>query len=90
MQTVRIFIASSFEMSDWREAIGDAIRQWSDKLEPESYRVRMECWEDYHPEYTGIRKQDEYNDDLVKRSGLFFALFRHVVAILQRRKYGLR
>ena len=63
-------------MDDWREAIGDAIRQWSDNFEPHGYRVRMECWEDYHPEYTGIRKQDEYNEELVKRSDLFFALFR--------------
>lgn len=76
MQTVRIFIASSYEMSDWREAIGDAIRQWSDRLESDGYRIRMECWEDYHPEYTGIRKQDEYNEELVRRSDLFFALFR--------------
>ena len=64
-------------MSDWREAIGDSIRQWSDEAEPYGYRIKMECWEDYHPEYTGIRKQTEYNEDLVKPSNLFFALFRY-------------
>ncbi|MCM1142738.1 MAG: hypothetical protein NC453_29550, partial [Muribaculum sp.] len=77
MEIIRIFIASSFEMSDWREAIGDSIRQWSDEAEPYGYRIKMECWEDYHPEYTGIRKQTEYNEDLIKPSNLFFALFRY-------------
>lgn len=76
MQTISIFIASSFELSDWREYIGDAIRAWSDEFEPKGFRIKMLCWEDYHPEYTGIRKQDEYNEDLVKESVLFFALFR--------------
>lgn len=76
MHEINIFIASSFEMIEWREAIGNAIRQWSDIYEPSGYRIRMLCWEDFHPEYTGIRKQTEYNEDLVKKSHLFFALFK--------------
>lgn len=76
MHEINIFIASSFEMIEWREAIGNAIRQWSDIYEPSGYRIRMLCWEDFHPEYTGVRKQTEYNEDLVKKSHLFFALFK--------------
>lgn len=76
METIRIFIASSFELSDWRTELGDTIRQWSDAAEPYGYRIRMECWEDYHPEFTGERKQTEYNEDLIKPSNLFLALFR--------------
>lgn len=66
MQSINIFIASSYEMAEWRLAIGNAIREWSDRNEPQGFRIRLHCWEDYHPEYTGTRKQDEYNEDLVK------------------------
>lgn len=81
MQSINIFIASSYEMAEWRLAIGNAIREWSDRNEPQGFRIRLHCWEDYHPEYTGTRKQDEYNEDLVKTSQLFFALFREKCGI---------
>lgn len=78
METIRIFIASSFELNDWRVALGDTFREWSDLAECHGFRIRMECWEDYHPEFTGKRKQSEYNEELVKPSNLFFALFRTI------------
>lgn len=63
-------------MKSWRDAIGDAIRNLTSTTELQGYRIRMKCWEDYHPEYVGIRKQDEYNSDLVRESQIFIALFR--------------
>lgn len=75
MLDVNIFIASSFEMADWREAIGHAIGVFSEEWEPRGYRIRMKCWEDYHPEFDGERKQDQYNRDLVQKSQIFVALF---------------
>ena len=75
MLDVNIFIASSFEMADWREAIGHAIGVFSEEWEPRGYRIRMKCWEDYHPEFDGERKQGQYNRDLVQKSQIFVALF---------------
>lgn len=75
MTTVNIFVASSFELRRWREAIGAYIRSLSDEYEPKGFRIKLSCWEDYHPEFTGTRKQTEYNADLVKPCNIFFALF---------------
>ena len=75
MLDVNIFIASSFEVAEWREAIGHAIGMLSEEWEARGYRIRMKCWEDYHPEFDGERKQDQYNRDLVLKSQIFVALF---------------
>ncbi len=77
MKTINIFVASAFELTDWRNIIGDAIRQWSDFYEPKGFRIKMLCWEDYHPEYNGVRMQNQYNEDLVKKSHIFIGLFRN-------------
>ena len=41
-------------------------------------RIVLNIWEDYEPEYTGERKQTQYNLDLVDRSQIVFGLFRSV------------
>lgn len=76
--TVTIFIASSFEMRDDRIALGDCIRQLDDLYESRGIRIRLNCWEDYTPEYTGERKQDEYNRDLVMSSQIIIGLFKSI------------
>lgn len=76
--TVTIFIASSFEMRTDRIALGDCIRQLDDLYESKGIRIRLNCWEDYTPEYTGERKQDEYNRDLVMNSQIIIGLFKSV------------
>ena len=74
--TVSVFIASSFELHDVRVAIGDCFRQLNDDYEKVGIRVKLNCWEDYKPEYVGERKQDEYNRDLVLNSQILIALFK--------------
>ncbi len=76
MIPISIFVASSYEMAEWRETLGDAVRRWSDEFETQGFRILLNCWEDYHPEFTGTRKQTEYNEDLVKQSQIFIALFK--------------
>lgn len=39
MQEINVFIASSYELSDWREAIGDTIRVLNEEKEPMGYRI---------------------------------------------------
>lgn len=73
---VTVFVASSFEVHDARVALGNCIRMLNDKYEDVGIRVKLNCWEDYKPEYAGERKQDEYNRDLVLTSQILIALFK--------------
>ncbi len=76
MTNIRLFIASSFDTAHERAVVGDAVRRLNDRYEPQGWRIRLQCWEDYEPTYRGLRKQSEYNEDLIKKSDLFIALFR--------------
>ena len=76
MSYIRIFIASSFDTAHERAVVGDAVRMLNDRYEGQGWRIKLHCWEDYEPEYRGIRKQSEYNEDLIKTSDIFIALFR--------------
>lgn len=76
MPMIRIFIASSFDTAHERAVVGDAVRRLNDNFEPRGWRIKLHRWEDYMPEYRGIKKQTEYNDELIKTSDIFIAIFR--------------
>ncbi len=73
-----IFLASSSELWRERQFIGNRIRMLNDEWEPKGVRIVLNIWEDYHPEFTGERKQTEYDLDLVDGSDIVFGLFRSV------------
>ena len=75
---VTIFLVSSSELSREREFIGNRVRMLSDAWEMRGVRIVLNIWEDYEPEYTGERKQTQYNLDLVDKSDIVFGLFRSV------------
>lgn len=50
----------------------------NDEWEPRGVRIVLNVWEDYEAEYTGERKQTQYDRDLVDESHLVFGLFRCV------------
>lgn len=52
MTNIKIFIASSYELSEQRVLIGDYIRRLSYGYSPRGIRVRMLCWEDFYPKST--------------------------------------
>lgn len=76
MTTIKIFIASSYELSEQRILIGDYIRRLSYDYSPRGIRLRMLCWEDFYPEYTGKSKQQEYDEQLIETCDIFIAMFR--------------
>lgn len=76
MSDIRLFIASSFDTEHERTVIGDTVRRLNDRYESQGWRIRLLCWEDYEPAYRGLRKQSEYNEDLIRNSDLFIAMFR--------------
>lgn len=75
---IRIFLASSSEISRERNFIGNRIRVLSDEWEPRGVRIVLNVWEDYEPEYKDERKQTQYDKDLVDKSNIVFGLFRSV------------
>lgn len=76
MSDIRLFIASSFDTEHERTVIGDTVRRLNDRYKSQGWRIRLLCWEDYEPAYRGLRKQSEYNEDLIRNSDLFIAMFR--------------
>lgn len=75
---VTIFLASSSELWLERLFIGNRMRMLNDVWEQKGVRIVFNIWEDYHPEFTGERKQTEYDLDLVDGSDIVFGLFRSV------------
>lgn len=76
MQTIKIFLASSCELADERKFIGDNIRQLSDSWRIRNVRFSLLIWEDFHPEYRGVRMQTEYDEKLVRPAHIVLGLFR--------------
>ena len=73
---VSIFLASSSELRRERQLIGNRVRILNDEWESRGVHIVLNIWEDYEPEFTGERKQTEYNLNLVDKSDIVFGLFR--------------
>lgn len=74
MKTIKIFLASSEELTDDRNAFGNLVRRLDKIYEKRGIRIELFEWEDYDAAYNDRRKQDEYNDQ-IKASDMFLALF---------------
>ncbi len=74
MITIKIFLASSEELTDDRNAFGNLVRRLDKIYEKRGIRIELFEWEDYDAAYNNRRKQDEYNDQ-IKASDMFLALF---------------
>ena len=74
MKTIKIFLASSYELIDDRNAFGNLVRRLDKIYEKRGMRIELFEWEDYDASYNDCRKQDEYNDQ-IKASDMFLALF---------------
>ena len=74
MRTIKVFLASSEELYDDRQAFGNLVRKLDKLYEKRGIRVELFEWEDYDAAYNGVRKQDEYNH-AIKSSDMFLALF---------------
>ena len=74
MRTIKIFLASSEELENDRNAFGNLVRKLDKIYEKRGIRIELFEWEDYDAAYNDRRKQDEYNDQ-VRASDMFLALF---------------
>lgn len=74
MKTIKIFLASSEELENDRNAFGNLVRRLDNIYEKRGIRIILCPWEDLDAAYNNRRKQDEYND-IVRASDLFLAVF---------------
>lgn len=74
LRTIKVFLASSEEMENDRNAFGNLIRRLDDIYRKRGIHIELFEWEDTDAAYCGRRKQDEYNDE-VRSSDMFIALF---------------
>ena len=61
MNTGVLWLASCCELAYVRMIIGDKIRQVDDKWRAKGVRLQLMVWEDYRPEFLGVRTQTEYD-----------------------------
>lgn len=74
MKTIKIFLASSEELANDRNAFGNLVRRLDRIYENRGIRIDLFPWEDHDAAYNNRRKQDEYNDE-VRASDMFLVLF---------------
>ena len=77
MKTITIFLASSEELENDRDAFGNLVRRLNKTYEKRGIHLELFDWEGYDAAYNDRRKQDEYNDQ-VRASDMFLAVFHHV------------
>lgn len=74
MKRIKIFLASSEELENDRNAFGNLIRRLNKSYGKRGISLDLFEWEDYDAAYNDRRKQEEYNDE-VRSSDMFLALF---------------
>ena len=74
VKTVRIFLASSEELKDDRDAFDLYFRQQNDRFRKEGLYLEIVRWENFLDAMAETRKQDEYNEK-VRACDIFVSLF---------------
>lgn len=77
MKTIKIFLASSEELTEDRNAFGNLVRRLNKIYEKRGIHIELFEWEDYDAAYDDQRKQDEYNEK-VRESDMFLSIFHRV------------
>lgn len=74
LRTIRIFLASSAELREDRDAFDLYFRQQNDQFRNEGLYLEIVRWEDFLDAMSETRLQDEYKEEL-RRCDIFVSLF---------------
>lgn len=66
MKTIKIFLASSSELSEERDKMSMLIECLNERFEPRGIHLKLVKWENLDSSMNRSRKQDEYNEELSK------------------------
>lgn len=86
MQTIHIFLGSSFRLMNYRKKLGEAARILNEKWLSKGIRVHLFKWEDFQSEYRGKSKQEEYIDEMVLKSEICIFLFSDFIGKFTKRE----
>lgn len=86
MQTINIFLGSSFRLMNYRKKLGETARTLNEKWLSKGVRIRLFKWEDFRPEYRGKSKQEEYIDEMVLKSEICVFLFSDSIGKFTKRE----
>ncbi len=82
MKKITIFLASSNELKDQRDAFEREIYRKSKAWFDKGIFLHLEIWEDLSAKMSPTRSQDEYNKLIKKEADLFVLLARTKVGML--------
>lgn len=88
MKTIKIFLASSEELTDDRKEFGNLIRRIDDIYQKRGIHIQLLVWEDLDLTYRNRRKQDEYNK-VIKQCHIFVALFYKLAGKYTREEFEI-
>jgi len=74
MNTIKIFLASSAELSNDRKEFENFIGRENKRLQPQGIFLHLDIWEDFIDAISATRLQDEYNN-AIKSCDIFVMLF---------------
>ncbi len=86
MQTLNIFLGSSFHLMNYRKKLGETVRILNEKWLSKGVRIHLFIWEDFPPEYRGKSKQEEYIDEMVLKSEICIFLFSDSIGKFTKRE----
>lgn len=86
MQTINIFLGSSFRLMNYRKKIGETARILNEKWLSKGIQIYLFKWEDFRPEYRGKSKQEEYIDEMVLKSEICIFLFSDSIGKFTKRE----
>lgn len=88
MKNINIFLASSAELEDDRNAFGNLVRRLNKTYERRGLHIELFEWEDYDASYNGRRKQDEYNEQ-IRICDMFIAVFHRVAGKFTKEEFNI-
>ena len=74
MKEIKVFLASSEELTSERKEIADLVLNLNDIYSEKGIAIKLIKWEYLGKTYNGVRKQEEYNQ-AVRSCDIFLGLF---------------
>ena len=88
VRTIRIFLASSAELREDRDAFDLYFRQQNDRLRKQGLYLEITRWENFLDAMTNTRLQDEYNKK-IRNCDIFVSLFKTKTGRYTEEEFGI-
>lgn len=86
MNTYRIFIASSFRLTNEREALEIEIGRLNDEFAKRNVYLKLDIWEKFDATNDPVRKQNFYNE-YIRKADIFLVIYQGELGAFTREEY---